>query len=92
MYIKSDSRNANDTARLISPIYDAVYEEVCFEFFYHMFGRSIGALRAYIKKESDSWDLDPEQTFFSRNGNQGDKWYRSFHRLGIMEEDFQVSI
>lgn len=92
MYIESSSRNENDTARLISPVFDALDTEVCLEFFYHMFGATIGSLRVFVKKYSDTWILEPKRAVFSKSGNQGDRWYRSFHNLGIMDEDFQVSV
>ncbi|CAH1987170.1 unnamed protein product [Acanthoscelides obtectus] len=92
MYIESSSRNENDTARLISPVYDKVDTEVCFEFYYHMFGATTGSLRAYVKKISENWNLDPKKAFFSMSGNQGDRWYRAFHRLGIIDDEFQIII
>lgn len=92
MYIESSSRNENDTARLISPVYEQVDGEVCLEFFYHMFGKTIGSLRVYVKKYTDTWNLDPKRALFAKSGNQGNRWYRSFHYIGVIDEDFQVSV
>lgn len=92
MYIESSSRNVNDTAKLISPVYELPDTELCFEFFYHMFGATIGSLRVYLKKESQSWDLNTQTEFFSKEGNQGDKWYRAFRQLGVINEEFQIII
>lgn len=91
MYIESSSRSENDTARLISPVYNATQTDTCFQFFYHMYGRSIGTLRVYLHKIKDSWQLDPTTAFFSKSGNQGDNWYKGFHNLGIIDQDFQAS-
>lgn len=90
MYIESSSRNENDTARLISPVFDASDTELCLEFFYHMFGASVGTLRVYVKLSTDSWNLDPKRAIFSKSGNHGDLWYKSFHSLGYIDEEFQV--
>lgn len=90
MYIESSFRNVNDTARLISPVFDQVEENVCLEFYYHMFGETIGSLRVYVKRDSDSWNFSQKTTVFSKSGNQGNKWHRTFQELGIIDEDFQV--
>ncbi|XP_023029949.2 uncharacterized protein [Leptinotarsa decemlineata] len=90
MYIESSARNENDTARLISPIYDRTDQEVCLEFYYHMFGSTIGSLRVYLKKAKDNWTLDPNLAVFSKSGNQGDKWYRGYQHLGPIDDDFQI--
>ncbi|KAF2882874.1 hypothetical protein ILUMI_23386 [Ignelater luminosus] len=93
MYIESSSRNTNDTARLISPIYTKMDEpDVCLEFYYHMHGASTGQLRVYIKKASDSWDLDPNKALFWKSGNHGDKWLQSLHQIDPIDEDFQIVI
>ncbi|XP_018336528.1 zonadhesin [Agrilus planipennis] len=92
MYIESSSRTENETARLISPIYDKVDTNACFKFFYHMYGSSIGTLRIYLKKISDSWDLEPSQAIFNKSGNQGNDWLEGFVKLGPINEDFQIVI
>lgn len=92
MYIESSSRNENDTARLISPIYDRTTAETCFEFYYHMYGNATGILRVYLKKESESWDLDPGTAIFSKSGNHGDRWLREALSLGVVDDNFQVSM
>ncbi|XP_060534300.1 uncharacterized protein LOC132706781 [Cylas formicarius] len=91
MYIESSSRWENDTARLISPVFDKMAtNNTCLEFWYHMFGKTTGTLRAYVKKVKDPWPLSPQSAIFSKSGNQGDMWYRSFHNLGTIDDDFQV--
>lgn len=92
MYIESSSKNENDTARLILPIYDKMLTESCIEFYYHMYGLTTGQLRVSLKKISDSWDLDPNRAIFWKSGNQENHWFRSFSKLGIINEYFQVCI
>ncbi|XP_057657272.1 uncharacterized protein LOC130894437 [Diorhabda carinulata] len=92
MYIESSSRTENDTARLISPVYDTINEEICFEFYYHMYGATIGTLRVYLKTINQSWNLQPDSAFFVKKGNQGNIWYRSYHYLGNITNYFQIVI
>lgn len=91
MYLESSSRFENDTARLISPFYDKNDNNTCFEFYYHMYGATMGTLRVYLKKANDSWEFEAKNAFFERSGNQGDRWYRSFNSLGPIDQDFQVN-
>ncbi|KAJ8956396.1 hypothetical protein NQ318_015134 [Aromia moschata] len=92
MYIESSSRNENDTAKLISPIFERATSPTCLEFFYHMFGATTGTLRVYLKKESEDWSLKQSPILFSKRGNQGDRWYRSYHSLDVEDEDYQIVI
>jgi hypothetical protein len=52
MVINTNMEVYSKTARLISPLYKIDAEKICFEFFYHMFGISVGTLRVYAKPES----------------------------------------
>ncbi|XP_018561994.1 uncharacterized protein LOC108904074 isoform X2 [Anoplophora glabripennis] len=92
MYIESSGRNENDTARLISPIFEKTDTDTCLEFFYHMFGATTGSLRVYVKTVGESWELDPNSAIFSKKGNQGDKWFRSYHPLGVISDEYQIII
>lgn len=93
MYIESSSRNENDTARLISPVYTVQKNtSFCFEFYYHMYGSTVGSLRAYLKKVSESWNLTESAAFFVQSGNQGNQWIRGFHYFKSIDDDFQVYI
>jgi len=42
MYVEASSRQVNDTARLISPIFPKMDGHVCLEFWYHMYGKNTG--------------------------------------------------
>lgn len=90
MYLESSSRFENDTARLISPFFDKTENNTCFEFYYHMYGATMGTLRVYLKKANDTWDFDGSLAFFEKSGNQGDQWFRSLTSLGAVDQDFQV--
>ncbi|XP_060807560.1 MAM and LDL-receptor class A domain-containing protein 1 [Amyelois transitella] len=101
MYIESTSRIENDTARLISPVFrQALTEDGCFSFYYHMFGRSIGGLRVYQKPDSLPIESMLKLTegekqqylLFELWGNQGDTWYRDVSMLKNQSEDFQIVI
>ncbi|KAH1011438.1 hypothetical protein HUJ04_000809 [Dendroctonus ponderosae] len=90
MYIESSSRRINDTARLISPIFGKLDGRVCLEIWYHMYGKTIGTLRAYVKKISDPWPLKPIDAIFSESGNKGNVWLRQITDMGPIPEDFQI--
>lgn len=92
MYIESSSRNENDTARLISPVYEKTNNNTCFIFFYHMYGTTIGTLRVYLKKINEKWDFNPSAAFFQQHGDQGNVWIRSIHLFNPIPNDFQIII
>lgn len=43
----------------------------CFQFYYHMYGMSIGTLRIFIKEKDQSTPLEPS---WELTGNQGEQW------------------
>ncbi|KAL1502100.1 hypothetical protein ABEB36_007295 [Hypothenemus hampei] len=90
MYIESSSKRTNDTARLVSPIFSKINNNVCLEFWYHMYGTTTGTLRAYVRKTSEPWPPKPEKAVFSKSGNQGNHWYQALVNLGNISEDFQI--
>lgn len=52
MVINTNMEVYTKSARLISPLFKIDAEKICFEFFYHMYGISVGTLRVYAKPES----------------------------------------
>ncbi|XP_026317168.1 MAM and LDL-receptor class A domain-containing protein 1-like [Hyposmocoma kahamanoa] len=101
MYIESTSRLENDTARLISPLYESsLAKDGCFSFFYHMFGQGTGGLRVYQKPESLPMlnvlhlNIEERQKYllFEKWGNQGDFWYEAVTPLRGFSESFQIII
>ncbi|XP_076761773.1 uncharacterized protein LOC143429845 [Xylocopa sonorina] len=89
LYIEASSKLVNDTARIISPIYNASYTESgCFSFWYHMFGATVGALHVYFKQEQDLLS----RLMFSREGNQGNQWLHGIFSLPKAEKGFQIII
>lgn len=91
MYIESSSRIENDTARLISPVYNKMEDGLCFTFYYHMYGSGIGSLRVFVKRASDSYDTKYLKAEFVESGNQGDVWKRGVVSVASVDEPFQVS-
>ncbi|XP_076161621.1 uncharacterized protein LOC143143798 [Ptiloglossa arizonensis] len=89
LYIEASGRLENDSARIISPIYNASYTEAgCFSFWYHMFGATIGALNVYFKSEKDT----TPRLMFNKEGNQGNVWLHGIFNLPKTEEGFQIII
>ncbi|KPJ04907.1 MAM domain-containing glycosylphosphatidylinositol anchor protein 1 [Papilio xuthus] len=101
MYIESTSRLKNDTARLISPIYDgSLAKDGCFVFFYHMYGKTVGGLRVYQKPEnyalSSLLNLRSSEKqkyiLFEKWGNLGNTWFEAVLPLVDFSDNFQIVI
>ncbi|XP_066998462.2 neuropilin-1a isoform X3 [Anabrus simplex] len=91
MYIESSSRLENDTARLLSPMYQPqLSQNACFVFWYHMYGATTGTLKVNVKLLTD--DINNMTTVFSKTGDQGNKWYGSAIHLAPMDQPFQIVI
>ncbi|KAM6953905.1 LOW QUALITY PROTEIN: MAM domain-containing glycosylphosphatidylinositol anchor protein 2 [Aplochiton taeniatus] len=81
MYIEtSRPRKEGDQARLVSPFFNVAPKNpygitnppaYCFGFFYHMYGKHIGTLNAFLKQKGQ---LASEAPVWSLTGNQGDHW------------------
>uniref|UniRef100_A0A3B3DF11 MAM domain containing glycosylphosphatidylinositol anchor 2 n=1 Tax=Oryzias melastigma TaxID=30732 RepID=A0A3B3DF11_ORYME len=81
MYIEtSRPRKEGDQARLISPFFNVAPKNpygitnppaYCFSFFYHMYGKHIGTLNAFLKQKGLTTSEAP---VWSLSGNQGDRW------------------
>ncbi|XP_029705261.1 MAM domain-containing glycosylphosphatidylinositol anchor protein 2 isoform X2 [Takifugu rubripes] len=81
MYIEtSRPRKEGDQARLVSPFFNVAPKNpysisnppaYCFGFFYHMYGKHIGTLNAFLKQKGQTSSEGP---VWSLNGNQGDHW------------------
>ncbi|XP_006793109.1 MAM domain-containing glycosylphosphatidylinositol anchor protein 2 isoform X6 [Neolamprologus brichardi] len=81
MYIEtSRPRKEGDQARLISPFFNVAPKNpygitnppaYCFGFFYHMYGKHIGTLNAFLKQKGQTAS---EGLVWSLSGNQGDRW------------------
>ncbi|XP_042565867.1 MAM domain-containing glycosylphosphatidylinositol anchor protein 2-like isoform X4 [Clupea harengus] len=99
MYIEtSRPRKQGDKARLVSPIFNVAPKNpysltnppaYCFSFYYHMYGKHIGTLNAFLKQKGQS--ASAESPVWTLNGNQGDRWRQakvSIHPTA----SFQVAI
>ncbi|XP_043799535.1 uncharacterized protein LOC122718513 [Apis laboriosa] len=88
LYIEASGRLQNDSARIISPIYNASYTDSgCFSFWYHMYGATIGALNIYFKQEN----LLP-RLMFTKEGDQGNQWLHGIFNLPKAKKGFQIII
>ncbi|KAJ8705330.1 hypothetical protein PYW07_011157 [Mythimna separata] len=102
MYIESTGRIANETARLMSPVYEQdLAKDGCFVFWYHMFGRSMGGLMVYQKPDKLSmYQLQvlllqkkaQNYTLFEQWGDQGNEWYSAVAMLSDVGDNFQIVI
>ncbi|XP_014489529.1 PREDICTED: uncharacterized protein LOC106752378 [Dinoponera quadriceps] len=89
LYTEASGQLVNDTARIISPVYNSsLTESGCFSFWYHMYGATIGRLNIYFKLAGNTtWLL-----MFSKEGNQGNNWYRGIFDLPKANSSFQIII
>ncbi|EZA56986.1 hypothetical protein DMN91_011569 [Ooceraea biroi] len=88
LYIEASGRLVNDTARIISPLYNSsLTESGCFSFWYHMYGATIGFLNIYFKQEDTA-----SQLLFTKSGNQGNQWFHGIFDLPKSNASFQIII
>ncbi|XP_055599839.1 uncharacterized protein LOC129749037 [Uranotaenia lowii] len=94
MIIDSSEQYTNATARIFSPIYPANYSiKACFQFFYHLYGDTVGKLVIYVKPITMQMDrMFKEGRHFSIGENQGNSWHPGYFDLKPQSEDFQVVI
>ncbi|XP_035786677.1 uncharacterized protein LOC118463867 [Anopheles albimanus] len=89
MIVDSNEQFTNDTARLISPLFEPEYgQNACFQFYYHMYGETVGTLRVFVKPiNSDLYDIKP---LFEQRGNQKNVWHEGYIDIPKQEERFQI--
>lgn len=88
LYIEASGRLVNDTARIISPLYNSsLTESGCFSFWYHMYGATIGSLNIYFKPEDTASRL-----MFTKSGNQGNQWFHDVFELPKTNVSFQLIV
>uniref|UniRef100_W5LMW2 MAM domain containing glycosylphosphatidylinositol anchor 2 n=1 Tax=Astyanax mexicanus TaxID=7994 RepID=W5LMW2_ASTMX len=82
MYIEtSRPRQEGDKARLLTPLFNvapknpygnvATNPTYCLSFYYHMYGKHIGALNVYLRQKSQTGQ---DSSVWTLSGNQGDRW------------------
>ena len=88
MYIESSSPQASgDKAWLVSSIMPPTDSlGVCMEFWYHMFGNTLGELNLILR--SDGTDT----LEWTHAHNQGNQWFYAQRHLVSTDKEFQVSI
>ncbi|KFB46807.1 AGAP011974-PA-like protein [Anopheles sinensis] len=89
MIVDSAEQFTNDTARFISPLYDPELSiGACFQFYYHMYGETVGSLKVYVKPmTADLYDLKPSLVL---EGNQKNIWHEGNIEIPQQSERFQI--
>ncbi|XP_052869639.1 uncharacterized protein LOC128275243 [Anopheles cruzii] len=87
--VDSSEQFTNESARFVSPLFEPEYGAgACFQFYYHMYGETVGSLRVYVKPmSSDLYDLKP---LFLQEGNQKNVWHEGHVDIPRQEERFQI--
>ena len=85
LFIETSSpRQPGDIAKLQSTA--SFSGAICFAFWYHMLGSSIGKLDVYIKNE-----IGVKQLQWTLSGNQGTSWHKAEVNLGSNDNNYTVS-
>lgn len=72
MYTEASSpRQTGDKARLESPLQQPTPGGKCLEFWYHMFGSTMGSLVVYVKNNVQKSQI------WKKSGNQGNLWLKA---------------
>ncbi|XP_029688841.1 LOW QUALITY PROTEIN: MAM domain-containing glycosylphosphatidylinositol anchor protein 2 [Takifugu rubripes] len=84
MYIEtSRPRQDGDKARLLTPTFNSNAKSsaslsnsptYCFSFYYHMYGKHIGALNVFLRQKGPTVT---DTSVWSLSGNQGDQWLQA---------------
>lgn len=87
LYIEASNRQAGDRARLQSAWFIKT-QQLCLQFWYHMFGKDIGSLNIYILRNASG----SETKVWSQQGHMGDKWIFAQVPMnrGHHEKEYQV--
>ena len=86
MYIETSfPQKENDMARLISPEHTVTSGGSCLQFFYHMWGPSIGSMNVFLK---DGPDIQAAP-LWSLKGDQGNLWRPAYATIQAANK-FQV--
>ncbi|KFB46808.1 AGAP011974-PA-like protein [Anopheles sinensis] len=89
MIVDSAEQFTNETARFISPLYEPELSiGACFQFYYHMYGETVGSLKVYVKPmTSDLYDLKPSLVL---EGNQKNVWHEANIQIPKQSKRFQI--
>ncbi|XP_022096406.1 MAM and LDL-receptor class A domain-containing protein 1-like [Acanthaster planci] len=78
-------RQSGDVAMLVSPVTKGDGSNLCFSFWYHMFGSDMGTLEVLLREAGSSND----QALWRKKQDQGNQWLQSFRNIGS-SKDFQI--
>ncbi|XP_033109454.1 MAM and LDL-receptor class A domain-containing protein 1-like [Anneissia japonica] len=73
-------------ARLRSPVLSGLPSDTCLEFYYHMYGRTMGTLNVVMNRTQQA-----NQVVWSKTGEKGNKWYRGLVHIPSMSQNFQIT-
>lgn len=71
MYTEATPQKKNDKARLLSPLQQPVPSGQCLEFWFYMYGQSMGSLLVYKKDTLGTTQV------WKKFGDQGNAWQKA---------------
>lgn len=96
MLLESSVDRYNESARLISPIFNGERSQnACLKFFYHMYGQSVGSLVVFIKPESEDIEkilTEDKYRLWKQSGTQKNIWHECIVNMVEIKESFQIVI
>ncbi|XP_076365615.1 uncharacterized protein LOC143254397 [Tachypleus tridentatus] len=91
LYIEtSNPRRAYQTARLMTPWLNTSQTGFCLTFWYHMHGKSVGTLQAFLHRSKRNGQLE-ETLLFKETGNHGDIWLQSAINIPVNNTEIRVA-
>ena len=89
MFIEtSDPRVQGDNAFLMSPLLNKTnVEGMCFTFWYHMFGATIGTLKIYMDSP-----MTGRKLVWALSGDKGNRWFNGQVNVGTTGGTYQVRV
>ncbi|XP_065183994.1 MAM and LDL-receptor class A domain-containing protein 1-like [Sycon ciliatum] len=86
LFIETSSpRRRGDNAIIASPTYNNSLQLCSFDFWYHMYGTTVGTLNVYINQTGTAQKLA-----WSRSGNNGNRWKKARVPVGRFLDTFQI--
>ncbi|KAK7111364.1 MAM and LDL-receptor class A domain-containing protein 1-like [Littorina saxatilis] len=86
LYVESSRTRPNDTATLRSGQISGQFPGYCLQFWYHMYGTTVGTLRLLTQTD----DTGQEDVLWQHSANSGTAWHRQAIYVRSPGQDFRI--